>query len=491
MLKPDIERVTKIPTKDRVPERIKDVIRDRLQLRVFETGELEAMHADVLKRAIRGLRKQDRPIIVDGGLASDGGLACFRTEVPLVTNEAWNQVPNDTVSYIASVGGTNTKFERVTKISSTEMKLDSLRDHDRVYKGIQDPAKKLTFGEFIERIVDPVATTYKEDGKKGKLHFGISLGFSHDNFPTKDGVDAEFVPTREDGTLTKGWKITDWAELMQLPADETEKRRFIPLIKERLASVHGIEPADVDVVIINDTPGTALDRSAAKQATDQGLKVLRMGAVGGTGTNVAGDQEGLINFEVGRVPLPLDEHGKADPVTERMLKNLRNESDDPESIAKVPELEHITGGGFAPERLRAAIELLGEEGFLEDAEALADKVKNDKENGALMSDLANGKGNYVNPTIEYLSQLILQQSATMFGAANAGVIESLYGPRYDEPNAAFLVEGSYINRGYGVKELVESTAKSLGQPITIIEADSKKGVAILSMTWEQMMKQAN
>jgi hypothetical protein len=45
-----------------------------------------------------------------------------------------------------------------------------------------------------------------------------------------------------------------------------------------------------------------------------------------------------------------------------------------------------------------------------------------------------------------------------------------------------LVEGSFINKGVGVKETAESTTDELGRPVRFIPASSEVGIAAYVMT---------
>ena len=447
----------------------------------LEQEAIKPRFIDIQQRLVTGLRRSGEPTIADGGMAADEGFASFRTGIPLISNEAWGRVPNGTESYVASVGGTNTKYYKTTKESETDIRLERIGE----LKYEQDAKKQLTFAEFIDRTVKPIAEAYNNASEKpDRLHFGISLAFAHKNIVTEEGLDAEFSPLDEFGTFPKGWKITDWAKIPE------KERGFIQAIKRGFQK-YDIDPAIVNAVILNDTPGTALDSSAARKATEDGKKILAIGAVGGTGTNFAGDQEGLINFELGRWPLPKDTEGKADNVTERVLDNMLQDSlhFDPAAKRGVPELENETGGKYAPERLRAGIQILGEQmpEILPDANELADWIKvASEQNETLISDLASGKL-YISDLVQRLAQGVLTRAGQHFGLASAAVADVLYGDRQKEDEAALLVEGSFVNRATGVKDEAEKTAFSLGQPISIYEANSIKGVGALAMSWEYQL----
>lgn len=478
------------PTRRRldVPQDLQETA-GRIGLTELTPNEIRVRFNDIVDRVKLGLTRRGKPHIVtegpEAGMASDGGFAALESGVRLPSADDWKRVPIGREAYVASIGGTNSEYYILQKLSDTEItkKKFGRRSYD------EHSDKPMTFTEFVGTIVDPIAEDYKsKKGSKAKMRIGVSLAFPHENVASPDGVDAVFLPEKN-GKLAKGWRITDWE---QLPP---EKRGFIGAMKERLLS-QGIDTDDVELVlhdptdkskmgILNDTLGTLMDSKAAHQARNEGLKVLAMGGVGGTGTNLAVDQNGLVNLEFGRYPLPLDAEGKADPITERALDIIYAESqvaDEPETPRGKSEMETETGGMYMPYRLRAGIQLLGEEGVLPNAHGLEAWVKKESaSNPAFISDLALIEG-YGNDALKFMARGMLHRAGQNFGLSVAAVANVLYGNRSQEAPAALLVEGSFVNHAAEVKRTAEAYAHLQGQPIEIYEANSVDGIGALAMS---------
>jgi hypothetical protein len=366
--------------------------------------QLNARKDTFLQNLKIGLARQGEPVIGPNGMAIDGGLPAFRTGVKLISPEVWNQVRDNTEVYVASVGGTNFKYKEARKtagdISFTDINETPFN---------QDKQKKLTFEQFAEYIAAPIAGAFKQKGHDGRLSLGVSLAHPHTNEYTTDGVDAHLV-AEPDGTLEKGWKITNWAELPK------EKRSLLGALKERFAA-HGIDPDKVDIHILNDTIGTALDITAAQKALDAGYGFPQVAAVGGTGTNFALNYEDeLINTEGGRNPLPVDKDGNADPVNVRMRENMKKETGVEQSKL---EIEHETGGRFAPENVIAAAQILD----IADKDQVVEWLRVAKEERPeLTSDLAQGE---IREDLQLIARGVHIRAGQVFGLAVAATAEAI------------------------------------------------------------------
>lgn len=432
------------------------------------TDEIFTQTNKLVEKAQISLARRTRARIVEGGMAADGGFAAFRTGIPRITPEIWQNVEEGTDSYVASVGGTNFKFHHAIK----ENGLITTRKMGEASYG-NDRMKRLTYREFVSRIVDGIAEDYNaKDIKPDKLRLGVSIGFPHSNVVTSEGVDAVLEPIKSDGTLVKQWKITDWEKISE------EDKSMTQAIKKRFEEL-GIDPSIVEVSILNDTPATALDINAITDAHQRGLTILPVSAIGGTGTNHSAFHEGeLVNMETGRGEIT------DSLITTKMLENIAKETG--ESVIR-PELEHEIGGKYIIERVRAAIEIMSDSEFIDKdyARALSDWIQiNQESNPELVSQLARGETEINDKAVELLAQQALKRAAQFFGLTTAAIAEALIGERPDGPKAAVLTEGSFVNRAKSVRRIAEHTAATLYQPIEIIESSSVIGVAALSMSRE-------
>jgi hypothetical protein len=437
----------------------------QIGLSEMSTADLHLMYTDLLDRARIGLHRTRPVLITEGGLAADEGLAAFRTGIPTITAEAWNQVEDGTDAYVASVGGTNFEFHRAFKESG---RIATRKLGKNAYE--KDETKKVSYNEFVARIVDPVADHYNSRAFKAKkLRLGVSLGFPHNNIVTNDGIDATLEPLKHDGTLTKQWKITDWEKI------PLKERHLSTAIKNRFEEL-GVDPARIELVILNDTPATALDVNAIVDAQEKKLSILPVAAIGGTGTNHAALYDGkLINMESGRSII------SDCMVTQKMLENIAVENGEP--VVR-RELEHEIGGKYIIERLRAGIQILGAQGMIDDeyAGALSEWIRIKHEhNPSLLSEIAAGNTAITDKAIQFLAQQALKRAGQFFGITTAAIAEAVCGERRGEPKCAVLTEGSFVNYADNVKRLAENTASRLGQPIEIVEASSVRGAAGLAM----------
>jgi hypothetical protein len=432
----------------------------------LSAADLTENFEDIRRRAAIGLGRKDGAGLEVGGLRSDQGLAAFKTEIPPLTQEAWERIPDGTESYVVNVGGTVFGYHHAKKenglIETKKLGQTSYPEKSR---------RHLTFSEFVSRITDPIITNYKNKViKPDKIRLGVSLAFPHSNRVGEDGIDALLEPTKPNGTLPKHWKITDWEKI------DPKDRGLIGAIKRDFAA-NGIN-TEIEIVVINDTAGVEFDVNAVNEAREKRLPLLPVSAVGGSGVNHAVNQNGLINFESGRATVA------SNRVTERMIQNLRKETG-AEILRN--ELEHETGGQYIIERLRAGIEILGEDGLidLKYAQHISEKIKQLSEhNPDLIGQIAEGHTEIQDRAIQNLARRALIRAAQFFGLTTAAILEASLGSREGGEKAVVLAEGSFLHNGVGVKREAEQIAARLGQPIEFIKASSVRGMAALSMSWK-------
>lgn len=233
------------------------------------------------------------------------------------------------------------------------------------------------------------------------------------------------------------------------------------------------------LVAINDTPAVALDGGAVQSASQEGFDVIPAGFVGGTGTNGAVDNGGLVNLEIGHADFP------ADAVYGRMRDNGW--------VSTYPKVELETGEVLSW-RLAAGMQLLAEqdESFVVDPQlfnelkpqALGNFQAAPKDQ-ALISKVASGE-RATTPEIQRLAQDVLKRAGQVYGVTLAAISEAASDGTTPEAARAFLVEGSSLLKGYGVKEAAEKTATYLRQPVAIREAIGLKGVGTLAMTYPSL-----
>ena len=458
-----------VPLAERVPQDIRQEL-NTIGLE-FSGNRKIRLYQNTRRRLRSGLDRKGILVLNNSGMGNDGGLPAFKTEIKPLNREHFSTIPDESV-YIASIGGTNSTFSTVS-LSTTGEWADRQRQADvhkfgeRKYDNDED--KKQTFAQFVANAVDPIFEHYEKFGGNGPLRIGISLAFPHD--PVDNGTDI-ILGANEHGILAKAWQMTNWNEL------KDEDKRFVQAIKRyaeerRRGNGTTIDPKDIDVVILNDAPATMLDLHAQTKTT---ATILGIGGITGTGMNLALEYDGqLINTEIGR--LPLDE--TVDPITKRMLTNLAALNGDPELS---PELEHLIGGKYAIERVIAAIQILGEKRTANTDELVTYIRDHHTENPGFISEIANGKAG-LEPTVQYLAQLTLQQAGQALGIAIAGALDERYQaePYRNDTETTFAIpmEGSFVHHGVGVKDALLKQLADLQHPkIEIIEADSKIGLAL-------------
>jgi hypothetical protein len=398
----------------------------------------------------------------------DGGLLAIRTGIPPLSPEAWNQVPSGSKAFVADIAGTNWSVMSATKGEDGSV---SLAETSKVeYNGDK---RVVTFSEFISRIAYPIAgevinNVIISGREEESIDVGVSLGFPHENIKTPNGMDALLVDVKKDGTLPKGWQITDW--------NPEQHKNITQALRDKLKDL-GIKVRTL--VAINDTPAVALDGGAVKAATKEGLDVIPAGFVGGTGTNGAVDKNGLVNLEIGHAAWPSDE------IFQRMKKNGWVNVEE-------PELEPETGM-YLPFRLAAGMQLLHEQDntFQIDDKLLQELISKDPNNDAeLISKLASGKKSSY-PETQQLAQKVMRRAGQVYGITLTTIAEvAAEGTQQEDPETrkAFLVEGGTLLKGHGIKESAEQTAASLGQPIKIVEAKGLRGVGSLAMAYSHLEK---
>lgn len=438
-------------------------------------GELRP--EEVVSRFI-GLRKQTQIGLKREGdpTREDGGLLAIRTGIPVVTPKTWSKVPVGSRAFVADVAGTNWNIMRATKEQDGSVSLSETSN-----QSYHDGKRHVTFDDFVGRIAYPIAGEIIENGDIDELtDIGISFGFAHTNTPSRDGIDANLIDVKADGSLVKEWRITDW--------DPKTQTNLTKAVKAKLGEL-GIMVRTV--VAINDTPAVALDGGAVQEASNQGLEVIPAGFVGGTGTNGAVNNDGLVNLEIGHAAWPEDE------IFKRMKINGWTKVEE-------PELEPETGM-YLPLRLAAGIQLLHEQDatFPLDEQLVEELTSADpNKDQELISKIALGERE-TSPEVQDLARIVLKRAGQVYGIMLATIAETTPSPtpevEQDTPRAflaegetflkgygvkrAFLAEGGTLLKGYGVKTMAEKTAADLNEPISLVEAKGLRGVGALAMAY--------
>lgn len=433
---------------------------------------------------------------LDNGITEtrDPRLMAIKTRVPLVSAEAWAQVPTGTQTLTAEFGGTNVNVAVAEKQRDGTIALS-----EKLYsEAIPREARAVTYDAFINRVATPLAEYAPLLGEQ-PLRFGMSIGLPHRNEQGNQGIEVHLEP-KQGGILPKENVILDWETIPQ------EERGIVAAVGRRITELSPRIEIKTGVGV-NDTPGVALDAGAAQRARVEGFHVTADGTVNGTGTNKAvyltsGEHsgtiipkadEGLVNTEMGHA------EWFETPVSRQMRARLIEKGVLP-TEQDIPELEHETGQ-YLPLRLAAGIELLGQHGIMRitNPGILAKRVETLSElEPALMSKLVTGEmiltgDGILNQTIQQLAQGVMERAAQVYGIMHATTLERKH--HVSEKPLASLTEGSTILKGKidgerTLKAEAEKVAAQLGHPITIYPAAGLAGIAGLTMAYEHMAQKS-
>ena len=330
-----------------------DTFLSAIGLDVFNQYELETLYHSLCKRIEIGLHRSGSPT------QEDGGLLAIRTGIPVLTQALWQQVPPGSEALVCAYGGTNWIIGHAKKDEDGTVCIVELSKHT-----IAVTERCQTFQGFVQLMANLLLATSKAHHLTHISTVGISFGFAHISERVAYGIEAILTS----GYLSKGWQLSDW--------DQQEDTRLGKALMEVLNASGELHVEQI--ALVNDTCAVALDFGAVTSYVRQGVDVLPVGIVYGTGTNAClGDRTELVNLEIGEAPY--EQELPKDPVIEAMV--ARN------VVVSPPILEYYTGG-FLPLRLAVALELLDEQGVLPQGKALGEAMR--YADGALLSNLAAG-----------------------------------------------------------------------------------------------------
>ena len=442
-------------------QQIDDTLLAAIGLNEFSQGELAALYHSLCKRIEIGLHRSGSPT------QEDGGLLAIRTGIPVLTHDQWHGVPSGCEALVCAYGGTNWIIGHARKaedgtIHIVELHKQSITLNERCH----------TFQGFVELMAEMLLATSKDHQLTHITTVGISFGFAHISERVSYGIEGILTSAN----LSKGWQLSDWDQ-------QEDKRLGKALMQELNASG---EMHIEQIAMINDTCAVALDLGSITGYLQQGIDVLPVGIVYGTGTNAClWHQATLVNLEIGEAPY--EQELLHDPIIEAMVAK---------NVVPAPAIiEHYTGG-FLPLRLAVALELLAEQGVLPQGKALGDAVQH--ADGTLLSILAAGKvdgeelrhawnvpvEDAAMPILQLLAQRTLQKAGQVYGVILAAVIQQARKEQAPASQEAIVrVEGSVIHEGYQIKELVQQTCERLGQTnIHIVKSSGLAGVGSLAMS---------
>ncbi len=428
----------------------------------FSKPELRVMYNDLCRRIDVGMHRNGPPT------QSDGGVLAIRTGIPLLSQTTWEKVLPGSETIVCAYGGTNWIVGYAVKDAHGSV---SVRTLSKIFISIAE--RQCTFEGFVQLMAKMIIKTSVENNLTHVTTAAISLGFPHTNERTKYGIEGNLTSAY----LSKGWAIYDW--------DEREDKHLGKALIEHINQSQRLHLDEV--VFLNDTCAVALDIGSVADYIEQGVNLLPVGMVCGTGTNIClGDHAEMVNLEIGEAYV-----AREDAILVEMIKRGL--------IPSPPVFEHYTGI-FILYRLSIAVELLDKQGILRGGKALGKAIRHSE--AIILSKLASKQVSAEElhkeweipvkddllETLQLLAQHVLYKAGQVYGLLLSSVVQKarkagLPSSQWDVVHA----EGSVLHDGYQVKEVTEKVCQQLGQSHLIIsKSSSLAGVAALAMSLKYM-----
>ncbi len=440
-----------------MPDAISEAIK-AIGLGPFSESELKAVYNDLCQGIDIGLHRNGPPT------QRDGGVLTLRTKVPLLTQDTWGRVPSGSETLVCASGGTSWTVGYAMKETNGTVSVRVLSRHS-----ILAVEGHYIFEGFVRLMAKTIIKSSMEHNLTHVSTIAVSLGFPLINEKTEYGIEGSLTTA----FVSKGWEIDNW--------DEREEKR---LGKALIEQINESQILHIDkVVFLNDTCAVALDIGSVADDVNQGMTLLPVGMICGTGTNICiGDDGEAVNLEIGEARVI-----REDAIMTQMLAK---------DLVPSPLLIEYYTGMFIPWRLGIALELLEERGLLRGGKALGNAIH--AAEGAMLSKLASGQISAEDlrekwklpikadtlATLQSLAQQALYKAGQVYGLLLSSAVQQVRkaGPPMSQ-GYVVLAEGSVLHEGYRMKEVTEKVCQQLGQPRTIIsKSSSLAGAATLAMS---------